>query len=74
VCAFTFVLIRYGLLVAAIARIVLGVCEAIPFTLNIAHWSATPSNWTIVALLAVAAFGFYASRAGQPVFGTFAPP
>jgi len=74
VCAFTFVLIRFGLLVAAIARIVLGVCEAIPFTLHVGHWSATPSNWTIAAILALAVFGFYAARAGQPLFGKFAPP
>jgi hypothetical protein len=74
VCAFTFVLIRFGLLVAAVARIVLGVCEAIPFTLHVAHWSATPSNWTVAAILALAVFGFYAARAGQPLFGKFTPP
>ncbi|HKB09382.1 MAG TPA: hypothetical protein VKD69_01970, partial [Vicinamibacterales bacterium] len=71
---FTFALIRFGLLVAAVMRIVIGVCQAIPFTLQAAHWSATPSNWTVVAIVLLAAFGFYASRAGEPLFGKFAPP
>jgi len=66
---FTFVTIRFGLLAAAVARIVLGLCETIPFTLHVSHWSATPSNWTIAAIIALAVFGFYASRAGQPLFG-----
>jgi len=73
VAAFTFVMIRFGLLAAAIARIVLGVCEAVPFTLQVSHWSATPSNWTLAAIVALALFGFYASRAGAPLFGRFAP-
>ena len=66
---FTFVTIRFGLLAAAVARIVLGLCETIPFTLHVSHWSATPSNWTIAGIIALAVFGFYASRAGQPLFG-----
>src|SRR5207237_8852214 len=69
VAAFTVVMIRFGLLAAAIARIVLGACEAVPFTLQVAHWSATPSNSTFAAIVALALFGFYASRAGQPLFG-----
>jgi hypothetical protein len=68
---FTLVLIRFGLLSAAIARIVLGLCQTVPLTLQVSHWSATPSNWTIAAIIALAMFGFYASRAGQPLFGNF---
>jgi len=37
----------------------------------VSQWSATPSNWTIAAIIALALFGFYASRAGQPLFGDF---
>jgi hypothetical protein len=48
---------------------VVGLCESIPFTLQVSHWSATPSNWTIAGIIALALFGFYASRAGQPLFG-----
>src|SRR5262249_54168532 len=51
VAMFTVVLIRFGLLVAAVARILVGVCEAIPFTLQVSHWSATPSNWTIAGVV-----------------------
>jgi serine/threonine-protein kinase len=69
VVLFTFVMIRFGLLAAAVARIVLGLCQSIPFTLQVSHWSATPSNWTIAGIIALALFGFYASRAGQPLFG-----
>jgi hypothetical protein len=69
VCLFTFVLLRCGLLAAAVARIVLGLCQSIPLTLHVSHWSATPSNWTIAGIIALALFGFYASRAGQPLFG-----
>jgi serine/threonine-protein kinase len=69
VVLFTIVTIRFGLLAAAVARIVLGLCETIPFTLHVSHWSATPSNWTLGGIIALALFGFYASRAGQPLFG-----
>jgi len=71
VCLFTFVMMRFGLLSAAITRIVVNVCEAVPFTLHVSHWSATPSNWTIAGIIALALFGFYASRAGEPLFGKF---
>jgi len=71
VVLFTVVMIRFGLLAGAVARIVLGLCETIPFTLQVSHWSATPSNWTIAGIIALALFGFYASRAGQPLFGNF---
>src|SRR5262249_7263231 len=74
VAMFTFVLIRFGLLAAAVARIVVGVCQAIPFTLQVSHWSATASNWTIAAIVLLAVFGFYTSRTGEPLFGKFAPP
>jgi 23S rRNA G2445 N2-methylase RlmL len=31
---------------------------------------AIPSNWTLAMLIGLALFGFYASRAGQPLFGS----
>jgi eukaryotic-like serine/threonine-protein kinase len=68
---FTVVMIRFGLLAATVMRIVLGLCATIPFTLHVSHWSATPSNWTIAGIIALALFGFYASRAGQPLLGNF---
>ena len=59
---FTLVLIRFGLLAAVVASIIAGIGRAVPLTLDVAHWSATPSNWTLGAILALALFGAYASR------------
>ncbi len=66
---FTLVMIRFGLLAALVAYFVYMVCPVVPLTLDVTHWSATPSNQTLAALVAMALFGFYASRAGQPLFG-----
>ena len=33
------------------------------------HWTATTSNLVIATVIGIAVFGFYASRAGQPLFG-----
>lgn len=65
----TFVVVRFGLLPLALALLVWRVVLAIPFTLDVSHWSATASNWTMAWLAALTLFGFYASRAGQPLFG-----
>ena len=70
---FAFALIRFGLLTALIATVVFRVGAAIPLTTDVGHWSATPSTWTIAAAIAIACFGYYASRAGQPLFGRLLP-
>jgi membrane-bound metal-dependent hydrolase YbcI (DUF457 family) len=36
------------------------------------HWTATASNLTMALVIGLACFGFYAARAGQPLFGDFA--
>ena len=33
------------------------------------QWAAMPGNLSIALVVALAAFGFYAARAGQPLFG-----
>jgi hypothetical protein len=71
VALITIVTIRFGLLAAAVALLVDGLCLNVPLTLNVGHWSALPSNWTLAALVALIGFGFHASRAGQPLFGEF---
>jgi hypothetical protein len=63
--------VRYGLLVTAIASSVGGVLETIPLTLSLSHWTATASNLTMALVIGLACFGFYAARAGQPLFGKF---
>jgi len=64
--------VRYGLLVSVIATAVDGVLESIPLTLSLSHWTATASNLTMALVIGLACFGFYAARAGQPLFGDFA--
>ena len=71
VAVMTLVVIRFGLLASAVALLVNGLCVDVPLTLNVAHWSAITSNWTIGLIVSLACFGFYASRAGQPMFGNF---
>jgi len=61
--------VRYGLLVAIVASCVGNILESIPLTLSLSHWTATTSNLVIAVVLGLALFGFYASRAGQPLFG-----
>jgi Protein kinase domain len=67
----TLLIVRFGLLAASVAFVVWTVGVAVPFTLNLAHWSAAGSNLAIAAFVALVVFGFVASRAGQPLFGTF---
>jgi eukaryotic-like serine/threonine-protein kinase len=67
----TTVVVRYGLLVTAIASAVGNVLGAVPLRLSLSHWTATTSDLTMAAVIALTVFGFYASRAGQPLFGTF---
>jgi len=63
--------VRYGLLVTAIASSIGGVLQTIPLTLSLSHWTATASNLTMALVIGLACFGFYAARAGQPLFGDF---
>jgi hypothetical protein len=63
------VVVRYGLLVTAVSAIVGGLLETMPLTYHLSHWTATTSNLTIAAVVGLTLFGFYASRAGQPLFG-----
>jgi hypothetical protein len=63
------VTIRFGLLASAVALFVGSLFGQIPMTFDVAHWSATASNWALALVIALTLFGFYASRAGQPLFG-----
>jgi len=69
VALFTFVMIRFGLLAALVALVVLNVCQIMPLTLELKHWSAAGATQTLVFIAALTIFAFYASRAGQPLFG-----
>jgi hypothetical protein len=65
----TFVVVRFGLLTLAVALYFSSVVTAVPLRLDLSHWAAMPSTWTLGLLIALTLFGFYASRAGQPLFG-----
>jgi hypothetical protein len=43
--------------------------EAIPLTTDLSRPYASSSALLILAIISVAAFGFYASRGNEPLFG-----
>jgi serine/threonine-protein kinase len=65
----TVVVVRFGLLAYAVTWYFAGVVTRVPLRLDLSHWAAMPSAWTLALLVALTLFGFYASRAGQPLFG-----
>ena len=65
----TLVVVRFGLLAFAVAWFFSSVMTNVPLRLDLSHWAAAPSAWTLALLMALTLFGFYASRAGQPLFG-----
>jgi hypothetical protein len=69
VVAATIIVIRYGLLVTTVALTFVNTVANLPLTDSLSHWSATTSNLSIALALGLALFGFYASRAGQPLLG-----
>ena len=66
----TMVAIRFGLLSLVVTWFTWGIVGAVPMTLEFSHWRADASNWTLALVIALTLFGFYASRAGQPLLGS----
>jgi hypothetical protein len=73
VAGVTVLVVRYGLLVTVVAIGIINVVGEMPLTLTLSHWTAMTSDLVIATVIGIAAFGFYASRAGQPLFGTVSP-
>jgi len=69
ISAVLFIVVRYGLLVTAITLGLGNVGAGMPLTPHFSHWTATTSNLAIVVIVGLAAFGYYAARAGAPLFG-----
>jgi hypothetical protein len=69
IAVITTMVVRYALLVTAVAAGAGNILDTIPLTASLSHWSATTSNLAIAVILGLTLFGFYASRAGQPLFG-----
>jgi hypothetical protein len=69
--AITFVgtLLYFGLLALAITFFVLAAINLAPLTLDMSRLYASGSLSVVAVVLGLAAFGFYASRRGQPLFG-----
>jgi hypothetical protein len=65
-----FALLRFGLLVVVVALVVDSMLTSVPVPLQLSTWAAGPFEWTVVSLFGLIAFGYYAARAGQPLFGT----
>jgi hypothetical protein len=60
---------RYGLLVTAVMMFVDNIPTAIPIVSGGPSWAAMAGNLSIALVLAIACFGFYAARAGEPIIG-----
>jgi cytochrome b561 len=58
------------LLSLVVARAMWDLIYTVPMMPVMSHWSAFAGNWTIALLIAVTLLAFYASRAGQPLFGS----
>ena len=65
----TFAMFRYGLLVTAVMLVVDNIPSAVPIAPSAASWVAMPGNLSMALVITLACFGFYAARAGQPLFG-----
>jgi hypothetical protein len=65
----TLAIFRFGLLVTALMLTVDNIVTIAPILPHAPTWATVPGNLSIAFVLAIAAFGFYAARAGQPLFG-----
>ncbi len=61
---------RYGVLVAVLMVLTDNVPSGVPIITHGGSWATMPGTLSLVLVGAVAIFGFYAARAGQPLFGT----
>ena len=63
------VLLRYGLLAIIVTFYTFMAMEALPLTTNLARPYAASSVLLMLAIVGVSAYGFYASRGDEPLFG-----
>ncbi len=63
-----FAVVRYGLIVLAMATFTANVLLNVPFTLDFSEWYATNAVWVVLSIIALAGWGFYTSLAGQRLF------
>ncbi|HVB38954.1 MAG TPA: hypothetical protein VND92_10470, partial [Vicinamibacterales bacterium] len=65
----TFTVVRFGLLTITVALFVSNLLSSVPLSPSPSDWWATSGNLSLILLAGLVAFGFYAARAGQPLFG-----
>jgi serine/threonine-protein kinase len=65
----TLVLHRFGLLATATTLFVDNIVTAVPITTNLSAWWSGPMIASLLMLISVACFAYFAARAGQPLFG-----
>jgi hypothetical protein len=65
----TLVLHRFGLLATATTLFVDNIVTAVPMTTNLSAWWSGPMIASLLMLIGVACFAYFAARAGQPLFG-----
>ncbi len=64
-----FVVFRYGLLASMALAFTGNLILNFPMTLDFSHWYAGSSLAALLVIFGVAAYGFYTSLAGRPLFG-----
>jgi hypothetical protein len=69
-----FVFVRFGLLALAAALAANQALQVVPLTLDLTRPYASTSTLCMAAVLAVSAYAFYASRAGDGLFRRLMPP
>jgi hypothetical protein len=67
--SFLFVLKRFGLLVLVVGLVVQNVLLVFPTTTRFSQWYAVPALVGLIAIAALAVYGFRTARAGKPLFG-----
>lgn len=60
---------RFGLLTLAVAIFVDGIVSTVPLSPSPSAWWAMPGNIALLMVAGLIAFGFYAARTGEPLFG-----
>jgi hypothetical protein len=66
----TLVAVRFGLLPLVVTFVTWEAVTTVPVVPVLSSWAAGASLWTFGGLVALALFGYYASRAGQPLLGS----
>ena len=64
-------ILRYGLLVTTLMILLDNIPSEIPIVPHGPQWASLPGTLSLLVVVAAAAFGFYAARAGQPLLGRF---